>query len=84
MKFLKLVGAKSYVGPRSNNMPVLKNEVVSMKDEDAEAVLKEVSVDALNNEHPLFEEVDGPEDAGSVQPVVAVKAKAKRTARASA
>lgn len=57
---LKLVGAKTYVGPRSDNVVMHMGEVRDFKEADAEALLKEFQVDALNNEKPLFVEASSP------------------------
>lgn len=58
MKTLKLVGAQTYVGPRTKNVVLNKGDIFEFEDKDAEAVLKEVTVDSNNNEHPLFVEAD--------------------------
>lgn len=59
MRKLKLVGAKTYVGPRSKDVLVHKGNILECDDDTADALLKEVVVDLLNNEHPLFIETDG-------------------------
>lgn len=57
---LKLVGAKTYVGPRSDNVVMNMGDVRDFKEADAKALLEEFQVDALNNERPLFVEASSP------------------------
>lgn len=54
---LKLVGAQSYVGPRTDNQLLQKGDQYHFTQEHASAALSEVQMDALNNSHPLFKEV---------------------------
>ena len=63
-RVLKLVGAKSYVGPRTDNKLLHKNDTYPFKEEDAEALLKETQRDASNNDRPLFVEASE-ESAGA-------------------
>lgn len=77
-RVLKLVGAKSYVGPRTDNKLIQKNETYAFKEEDAEALLKETQRDASNNDRPLFVEVaGGTEDAPATAKVVRKRATAQ-------
>lgn len=80
MKTLKLVGAKTYMGPRirEKDKVLNKGETYSFEDADAEALLQEFQTDLLNNPHPLFEEVD---DTAPVK-AAASPARVQRTRRA--
>lgn len=86
---LKLVGADTYVGPRSENTLIVKGQTYHFTDEHARALLAEKVVDRLNNEHPLFVDVkksaatDDDEEAEVIEPARAKK-KVVRTRRAEA
>jgi hypothetical protein len=58
MRTLKLVGAKTYVGPRSKDAIILKGQTLVIEDDAvADAMLAETQKDLLNNEHPMWHEV---------------------------
>lgn len=62
MKTLKLIGANTYMSSvRIGDERILRRgETVTVEDEHANAMLQLVNVDALQNEHPLFQEVRTP------------------------
>ena len=74
---IKLLGAQRYVSPLIGDGVVVENGmVVSVTEEAARALLDEVVMDALNNEHPMWrsvsddeaEEVDGADDGEEDDP----------------
>ena len=63
--YLKLVGAERYACPLIGDDVVERGQVVAVSEEAAEALKAEKRYDALNNEHDIFNEVDGPQEVGS-------------------
>ncbi len=54
---LKLMNAERYACPAFGAEVVLKGQTVEVEDTLAKELLKEVRVDALNNEHPMWKKV---------------------------
>lgn len=57
---LKLVGAQTYVGPRTKETILRKGDTYNFDAKDAEEALKLTNRDALGNDHKLFVVVQQP------------------------
>jgi hypothetical protein len=76
---VKLVGASRYISPMTGDAVVEAGQVVDVDEKYLDTLLAEVKVDALDNEHPVWEQVA--EDASDAKPKgvrVARAAKAKK------
>lgn len=78
---LKLVGAERYMCHLIGPDVVEHGGIVTVDDKTAELLQQDVRVDGLNNEHPVWEEIEREDEEGAV---VAPKSTAKtRAARAA-
>lgn len=64
MPKLKLINAERYVAAPLGVEPILKGQTVEVDDAVATELLKDVRMDSLNNEHPVWKDVsDEPDEA---------------------